>query len=173
MKKLIVLLCLVTFPVWATVQQATTPTRYVGLSSDTKPTEGVKAGDEFLETDTMIRYVCVSSSSNRCASWTAARTVSEQQYSLCIDDADKVCKASAGFVHSVWCYGEDAAATAGTVRLTNTATAGGAETTEVWGDDFAAAAYSPRGAVLDVVMDTGIVLDFTTTADVKCGVSYR
>ena len=97
----------------------------------------------------------------------------ENRYSYCVDDADVVCKASAGFVHSVWCYGEDAAATAGTVRVTDTATAGGAETTEVWGDDFAAAAYSPRGAVLDIVMATGIVIDFTTTADVKCGVSYR
>ena len=97
----------------------------------------------------------------------------EEQYNVCIDDADKVCKAEAGFLHSVWCYAEDAAATAGTVRVTNTATAGGAETTEVWGDDFAAAAYRPVGAVLDIAMSTGIVIDFTTTADVKCAVSYR
>jgi len=84
-----------------------------------------------------------------------------------------VVKASPGFLHAVWCYPEDAAATAGTVRITNTTAAGGAETTEVWGDDFAAAAYRPIGAVLDIVMTTGIVIDFTTTADVKCGVSYR
>lgn len=97
----------------------------------------------------------------------------EQQFSVCVDDADVVCKATAGFLHSVWCYPEDAAATAGTVRVTNTAAAGGAETTEVWGMDFAAAANVPVGMVLDIVMDTGIVIDFTTTADMKCGASYR
>lgn len=97
----------------------------------------------------------------------------EQQFSVCIDDADIVCKSSAGFVHAVWCYGEDAAATAGRVRLTNTTAAGGAETTEVWGAEFAAAIASPTGQILDIVMDTGITLDWTTTADVKCGVSYR
>ena len=97
----------------------------------------------------------------------------EQQFSFAVDDADLVVKASPGFLHSVWCYPEDAAATAGTVRITNTTAAGGAETTEVWGDDFAAAAYRPVGAVLDIVMTTGIVIDFTTTADVKCAVSYR
>lgn len=97
----------------------------------------------------------------------------EHQYSKCIDDADIVCKASAGFVHSVNCYGTDAAATAGRVRITNTTAAGGAEGTEVWGDEFAAAEHTPSGAILDIVMDTGIVIDFTTTADVKCVVSYR
>ena len=97
----------------------------------------------------------------------------EGQFSFAVDDADLVVKAAPGFLHSVWCYPEDAAATAGTVRITNTTAAGGAETTEVWGDDFAAAAYRPIGAVLDIVMTTGIVIDFTTTADVKCGISYR
>lgn len=97
----------------------------------------------------------------------------EQRFSVCIDDADIVCNAAPGFLHSVWCYPEDAAATAGTVRVTNTTAAGGAETTEVWGMDFAAAAMLPVHAVLDIEMTTGIVIDFTTTADVKCGVSYR
>lgn len=97
----------------------------------------------------------------------------EAQYNVCIDDADIVCKSSAGFVHSVWCYGEDTAATAGSVRITNTTAAGGAETTEVWGADIPAAAFKTQGEVLDIIMDTGIVIDFTTTADVKCGVSYR
>ena len=72
----------------------------------------------------------------------------EQQFSFAIDDADLVVKNSPGFLHSVWCYPEDGAATAGTVRITNTTAAGGAETTEVWGADFAAAAMTPVGAVL-------------------------
>jgi hypothetical protein len=97
----------------------------------------------------------------------------EGQYSVCIDDADIVCKAEAGFLHSVWCFGEDAASTAGRVRLLNAAAAGAAETTEVWGHEFGTGLVSPVGQVLDIVMSTGIVIDFTTTADVKCGVSYR
>jgi hypothetical protein len=97
----------------------------------------------------------------------------EQQFSFAVDDADLVVKAAPGFLHSVWCYPEANSVTAGTVRITNTTAAGGAETTEVWGDDFAAAAYRPIGAVLDIVMTNGIVIDFTTTANVKCGVSYR
>lgn len=98
----------------------------------------------------------------------------EQQFSVGIDDADLVVKNSAGFLHSVWCYEEDAAPTAGTVRITNTTAAGGAETTEVWGKDITTTVGSGTAfAVLDIVMTTGIVIDFTTTADVKCGVSYR
>lgn len=98
----------------------------------------------------------------------------EQQFSVGVDDADLVVKNSAGFLHSVWCYEEDAAPTAGTVRITNTTAAGGAETTEVWGLDITTAKGSGTGtAILDIAMTTGIVIDFTTTADVKCGVSYR
>lgn len=98
----------------------------------------------------------------------------ESQFSVCIDDADIVCKASAGFVHSVWCFETDIAPTAGTVRIKNATSAAGAETTEVWGKDITTAVGSgTREAILDITMSTGITIDFTTTADVKCGVSYR
>lgn len=98
----------------------------------------------------------------------------EQQFSFAVDNADLVVKNSAGFLHSVWCYEEDAAPTAGRVRITNTTAAGGAETTEVWGKDITTTVGSGTAfAILDIVMTTGIVIDFTTTADVKCGVSYR
>lgn len=98
----------------------------------------------------------------------------EHQYSFAIDDADLVVKNSPGFLHAVWCFERDAAPTAGTVRITNTTAAGGAETTEVWGKDITTTVGSGTAfAILDIVMTTGIVIDFTTTADVKCGVSYR
>lgn len=98
----------------------------------------------------------------------------EQRFSVCVDDADIVCNAAPGFLHSVWCYERDGAPTAGTVRITNTTAAGGAETTEVWGKDITTTVGSGTGsAVLDIEMTTGITIDFTTTADVKCGVSYR
>jgi hypothetical protein len=95
----------------------------------------------------------------------------EQQFSYCLDDADIVCKASPGFVHSISCWGEDAAATAGRVQLRD-ATAAGAGTV-VWGQEFAAAIASPNSVILDIVMTTGIVIDWDTTADVMCTVSYR
>jgi hypothetical protein len=95
----------------------------------------------------------------------------EQQFSYCLDDADIVCKASPGFVHSISCWGEDAAATAGRVQLRD-ATAAGAGTV-VWGQEFAAAIASPNSVILDIVMTTGIVIDWDTTADVFCTVSYR
>lgn len=98
----------------------------------------------------------------------------EAQYNVCIDDEDIVCSDQAGFVHSVWCFEEDTAPTAGTVRIKNATSAAGAETTEVWGKDITTTVGSGTGtAILDIIMDTGIVIDFTTTADVKCGVSYR
>lgn len=101
------------------------------------------------------------------------RQITESIYTVCIDDADIVCKASAGFLHSVSCFGTDALATAGRVRITNTTAAGGAETTEVWGAEIAAGLQTSVNAVLNITMTTGITVDFTTTADVKCAVSYR
>jgi hypothetical protein len=95
----------------------------------------------------------------------------EQRFSYCLDDADIVCKATPGFVHSISCWGEDAAATAGRVQLRD-ATAAGAGTV-VWGQEFAAAIASPNSVILDIVMAAGIVIDFDTTADVFCTVSYR
>lgn len=95
----------------------------------------------------------------------------EEQFSVCVDDADIVCKATAGFVHSINCWPEDAATAAGRVRLLNHTAAGGG--VEVWGTEFAAAAYAPQGAILDIVMSAGVVIDFTDTTDAFCTVSYR
>lgn len=95
----------------------------------------------------------------------------EGQFSYCLDDADIVCKAAPGFLHTVSCWGEDAAATAGRVQIRD-ATAAGAGTV-VWQQEFAAAIATPMTWVADIVMTTGIVIDWDTTADVFCTVSYR
>lgn len=95
----------------------------------------------------------------------------EHQYSYCLDDADIVCKASAGFLHTVSCWGEDAAATAGRVQIRDATAAGGG--TVVWQHEFDAAIAKPITWVADIVMATGIVIDWDTTADVFCTVSYR
>lgn len=98
----------------------------------------------------------------------------EGQYSRCLATADTVCKATVpAFVHAVWCYGVDAAATAGRVRLVDDATVTGTAANEIWGAEFAAAIQPPIGQVIDQVMVRGIEFDFTTTADVTCVVSYR
>lgn len=85
--------------------------------------------------------------------------------------ADTQIKASAGYVHNLVCIGADVAATAGTVILyDNTAESG----TVVVSWDVQALNYSnPVRFPVDAVMTTGIYLGFTTTADVKCYVSYR
>lgn len=95
----------------------------------------------------------------------------EQRYSYAVDDADLVVKDTAGFVHTFTCWGEDAAATAGSVELRDSATAGAG--TVVYGETFAAAAYTAKTITLDAIFLTGIVIDFTTTADVFCTVTYR
>jgi hypothetical protein len=95
----------------------------------------------------------------------------EEQFSYCLDDADIVCKATPGFLHTVSCWGEDAAATAGRVQIRDATAAGGG--TVVWQQEFAAAIATPVTWVADIVMTTGIVIDWDTTADVFCTVSYR
>lgn len=176
---------------WETVP-GKSPTTMIGTSSETKPVLGNMPGALFYESDSGKWFMWTGDKDGSSSDWDqagegvvvmnllvcedATNSVCkvEQQFSKAVDDADLVVKNSAGFLHSVWCYEEDAAPTAGTVRITNTTAAGGAETTEVWGKDITTTVGSGTAhAVLDIVMDTGIVIDFTTTADVKCGVSYR
>ena len=96
----------------------------------------------------------------------------EQQFSYCADKtADASCKASAGFVHSISCAGTDAAATAGDVALRDATSAGTG--TIVKQIAFAAAFQQPFTLMINAPFSTGIYLDFTTTADVACEVSYR
>lgn len=96
----------------------------------------------------------------------------EHSYTACTDKtADASCKASAGFVHTISCAGTDAAATAGDVALRDATSAGSGTIVKQIG--FAAAFQQPFTLILDQSFATGIYLDFTTTADVACNVSYR
>lgn len=83
---------------------------------------------------------------------------------------DTVVKASAGFLHSVTC-GSDTAATAGTLAIRDATSAGTGTIVFTW--TFSATEIQPQTLIFDAVMATGIVLDFTTTADVTCTASYR
>ena len=96
----------------------------------------------------------------------------EHYYSYCAAlTADGACKASAGFVHTISCAGTDAAATAGSVALRDATAAGAGTVVQTIG--FAAAFQQPFTLIIDSAFSTGIYLDFTTTADVACSVSYR
>lgn len=103
---------------------------------------------------------------------TAGGVVVEERFSYCADKAaDAACKSSAGFVHNISCAGTDAAATAGDVALRDATSAGTG--TIVKQIAFAAAFQQPFTLTIDSEFATGIYLDFTTTADVACAVSYR
>jgi hypothetical protein len=85
--------------------------------------------------------------------------------------SDTQVKATAGFVHNLICVGTDAAATAGSIILYDSAAESG---TVIFSWVIAAAAMpTPIVIPLDVVALTGIYLGFTTTADVSCTVSYH
>jgi hypothetical protein len=85
--------------------------------------------------------------------------------------ADTQIKAGAGFLHAISCWGSDVAATAGTIAVLDHTAAGGGTTMISY--QIAAALLLPTAMVIDVPFTTGLYLDFTTTNDVTCLVSYR
>jgi len=96
----------------------------------------------------------------------------EQQNSYCAGIvADGSCKASAGFLHTITCAGDDAAATAGSLAIRDATSAGTG--TIIQNVNFAAAYFAPVTMTFDVTFATGLYLDFTTTGDVECSASYR
>lgn len=88
--------------------------------------------------------------------------------------SDTAVKASAGYVHYLACSPTDNAAVAGTIQLRDSLSAGAGNIVFEWtvlAIDYTVA--GPRYFPIDSVFGTGIYLDFTTTSDVKCWVSYR
>ena len=75
-----------------------------------------------------------------------------------------------GFLHAVTCS-SDAAATAGSLDIRDGVAAGGG--TVIHTITFVAAYFPPVTMIYNVKVTNGIYLDFTTTADVSCSVSYR
>lgn len=96
----------------------------------------------------------------------------EHQYSRSLAvGSDTSIKTGAGYLHSITCAGSDAVATAGTINVLDHTAAGGGTT--LIPIQIAAALLLPQNWVLDVPFTTGLFLDFTTTNDVTCLVSYR
>lgn len=86
--------------------------------------------------------------------------------------ADQLYKTGDGFVRSIDCY-SDAAATAGTIAVLDSTTAGAG--TKLFEFDVLAVAYNPIGLRQDLntPFSVGLFLDFTTTADMQCTLRYR
>lgn len=96
----------------------------------------------------------------------------EHQYSRYFAaGADTLIKTGIGYVHSVVCWGSDAAATAGTIDILDSISAGAG--TKILSFPIAAGLLLPQQVILDVPFITGLYVDFTTTNDVTCTVSGR
>ena len=84
---------------------------------------------------------------------------------------DQLYKSGPGYVRNISCF-SDAAATAGTIILYDNTAAGSGNI--IWSFDVQAIGYPiPFVVPLEVSFITGLFLDFTTTNDMFCTVSYR
>lgn len=96
----------------------------------------------------------------------------EHQYSRGLAaGADTSIKTGAGYLHNIVCAGSDAAATAGLIEVRDAVAAGAG--TVILPVPIAAELLLPQPVLMDVPFTTGLYVDFTTTADVTCTVSYR
>ncbi len=84
---------------------------------------------------------------------------------------DQLYKSGPGYVKNISCF-SDATATAGTIILYDNTVAGSGNI--IWSFDVQAIGYPiPFVVPLEVSFITGLFLDFTTTNDMFCTVSYR
>ena len=74
-----------------------------------------------------------------------------------------------GVLHSLVCWGADAAATAGDVAIRDSVAAG----TILIQYQIAASLLLPQSSVLDVPFANGLFVDYTTTADVSCTAAVK
>ena len=84
--------------------------------------------------------------------------------------ADALVKSGTGIVHSITFSPTDAAATAGQINILDSTSAGTGTSTIYY---LTAAYHEPQTIILDQVFQTGIYVDFDTTADVNVSVSYK
>ena len=95
----------------------------------------------------------------------------EFQFSRSVVTTDTLVKTGAGFIHRIVCWGSDAAATAGDIAVRDATSAGAG--TIILDRLIPAAALTPANDELNVPFTTGLYIDYTTTADVTCTLSYR
>lgn len=74
-----------------------------------------------------------------------------------------------GVLHTIVCWGADAAATAGDVAIRDSVAAG----TILIQYQIAASLLLPQSSVLDVPFANGLFVDYTTTTDVSCTAAVK
>lgn len=84
--------------------------------------------------------------------------------------ADVQLKATAGFLHTITLACNDAAPTAGTLIIYDSATETG---TQIFNCTFTTTPFNPLTLTLDVNFNTACYIGFTTTGDVNVSASYR
>jgi|SRR3990167_2757770 len=84
--------------------------------------------------------------------------------------ADTLIKTGAGTLHSLTFTTDDAAPTAGTIKVFDSTTETG---TEIYEENITTTAFKGYTVILDVAFSTGLYVGFTTTGDVNCIVSYK
>lgn len=94
----------------------------------------------------------------------------QEHFRLAGVTSDTLVKTGQGILHTVTCAG-DAVPTVGTLEIRDGVAAGGGTVMQLI--TFAAAYFTPFTLTFDYRFETGLYLDFTTTADVTCSVSYR
>lgn len=83
--------------------------------------------------------------------------------------ADTLVKTGGGKIHTLTFSCNDAAPTAGTIDIYDNTSAAG---TKVYSETFTTTAFRGFSVLLDCQVDNGIYVDFTTTADINCIVTY-
>lgn len=96
--------------------------------------------------------------------------VQEEYTSSAVVLTDTLVYTGKGSVHTVTFAQQDAAPTAGTIQIRDSITAGGGAVLFEW--VLTTAVFIPFSVVLDVAFNTGLYIDFTTTADVNVVCSY-
>lgn len=92
------------------------------------------------------------------------------RYRTLVATADQLVKTGGGTLHSIT-LSSDAAATAGTLIIRDGVDASGTPIIDTI--TFVAAFMESRTLIYDVEFNTGLFLDFTTTADVQAQVSFK
>lgn len=94
----------------------------------------------------------------------------DQTFTNALCTVDTLVKTGGGKVHTLTFSCNDAAPTAGTIDVyDNTSAVAG---TKLYSETFTTTAFRAYSVVLDCFVTRGIYVDFTTTADVNCNVTY-
>lgn len=91
------------------------------------------------------------------------------QFSFKRTTSDSLVKTGAGVLHSLTFSQDDAAPTAGTIDVYDNTTGSG---TKIFSWTLTTAVFNPVTVILDARFETGLYIDFTTTADVGVTASY-